>query len=76
MNLIQKIAMVGTLWEAFLSDAFFTGTLDEIPDFEIVFEFEIFFGHCRHPSFASLLVYYSIENLVLWARSEFIGSAL
>jgi hypothetical protein len=68
--------MVGTLGEGFLPNAFFAGTFDKVSDFEIVFEFKIFFGHCRHPSFASLLFYYSIENLVLWARSEFIGSAL
>ena len=41
--------MVGTLGEGFLPDAFFAGTLDKVSDFEIVFEFKIFFGHCWHP---------------------------
>ena len=45
MNFIQKIAVVGTLGEGFLQDAFFAGTLDKVSDFEIVFEFKIFFWH-------------------------------
>jgi hypothetical protein len=54
VNFIQKIAMVGTLGEGFLLDAFFAGTLNKVSDFEIIFEFKIFFGHCWHPSFAGL----------------------
>ena len=46
--------MVGALGEGFFLDAFFAGTLDKVSDFEIVFEFKIFFGHCWHPSFAGL----------------------
>jgi len=45
VNFIQKIAMVGTLGKGFFQNAFFTGALDKVPDFEIVFEFKIFFFH-------------------------------
>jgi hypothetical protein len=37
--------MIGTLGEGFFQDAFFAGALNKVSDFEIVFEFEIFFGH-------------------------------
>ena len=40
--------MIGTLREGFFQDAFFTGTLNKVSDFEIVFEFEFFFGHCSN----------------------------
>jgi hypothetical protein len=43
VNFIQKIAMIGTLGEGFLPDTFFAGALNQVSDFEIVFEFEIFF---------------------------------
>jgi len=46
VNFIQKIAMIGALGESFLPDAFFTGALNKVSDFEIVFEFEIFLWHC------------------------------
>ena len=37
--------MIGTFGKRLLFDTFFAGALDEVPDLEIVFEFEIFFGH-------------------------------
>ena len=47
MNFIQKITMIGTLREGFFQDAFFAWALDQVSDFEIVFEFEIFFCHFK-----------------------------
>ena len=38
--------MIGALGESFLPDAFFARALNKVSDFEIVFEFEIFFWHC------------------------------
>jgi hypothetical protein len=37
--------MIGALGEGFFQDAFLAGALNKVSDFEIVFEFEIFFGH-------------------------------
>jgi hypothetical protein len=37
--------MIGTLREGFFQDAFFAGALNKVSDFEIVFEFKIFFCH-------------------------------
>ena len=44
----EDCTVVGTFGERFLPDAFFAGTLDKVSDFEIVFEFKIFFGHCSN----------------------------
>jgi hypothetical protein len=38
--------MIGALGEGFLLNAFFAGALNQVSDFEIVFEFEFFFWHC------------------------------
>ena len=46
--------MIGALGEGFFQDAFFAGTLNEVSDLEIIFEFKVFFCHCWHPSFANL----------------------
>jgi len=38
--------MIGALGEGFLLDTFFAGALNQVSNFEIVFEFEFFFWHC------------------------------
>jgi hypothetical protein len=45
MDFIQHFALIGTLREDLLVDAFFAGTFNQIADFEIVFKFERFFCH-------------------------------
>jgi hypothetical protein len=37
--------VVGAFGKRIVQDAFFAGALDKVSDFEIVFEFKIFFGH-------------------------------
>ncbi len=45
VDLIQHLALIGTLWEGLLVDAFFAGAFHQIADFEIVFKFKYFFWH-------------------------------
>jgi hypothetical protein len=45
VDFIQYLALIGTLWESLLVDAFFAGAFDQITDFEIVFKFKRFFCH-------------------------------
>jgi len=72
VNFIQKIAMIGALGEGFLPDAFFTRALNQVSDFEIIFEFKFFFGHCWHPSFAYLqLIFFNHE--IHKPREIFVG---
>jgi len=54
--------MIGALREGFFQDAFFAGALNKVSDFEIVFEFKIFFGHCWHPSFANLQLFLTTKH--------------
>jgi hypothetical protein len=46
VDLVQHLAVIGTLGEGLLVDAFFAGAFDQIADFEIVFKFKWLFGHC------------------------------
>jgi len=46
VDLVQYLAVIGTLGEGLLVDAFFAGTFDQIADFEIVFKFKRFLCHC------------------------------
>jgi len=45
VDLIQRFAPIGTLWQGLLINAFFARAFDQIADFEIVFKFENFFCH-------------------------------
>jgi hypothetical protein len=45
VDFIQYLALIGTLWESLLVDAFFAGAFHQITDFEIVFKFKRFFCH-------------------------------
>jgi len=46
VDFIQHLAVIGTLGESLLVDAFFAGAFHQIADFKIVFKFKGLFCHC------------------------------
>jgi hypothetical protein len=45
MDFIQKVAVIGALWEYLFLNAILAGAFHEVADFEIISVFELFFCH-------------------------------